>query len=512
MKRLLISACAVAVALAGAAAPTTGEEEKDSFPALEELEREVSRLVKESEGSVVSVIAHLKLEEILKGMGEEVRIAGEESDRARRVGSGVVFDDAGHIVTTAAVVAGATDIVIIPGGGGAKRRARIRGLDSYSGIAVLVPETIEGLKPVRMAESSAPVGALVTGFGNPAEDGPTYSFGFVSGTGIQEGPFRTGPFMKINAPTLPGAAGGPLFDTKGRLVGLLFGGGGPRRSVIKWKTRDGEEGEVDPETMALIESMHRRDAGGGNVSYAVPVETVRHVARQLIASGEVRRGWMGVSIETPEPGEVVLTRVAPKSPASKAGLATGDRVVAVDGKPLRSAEVLVERINRSAPGDVVKLSIAREEKRTDVVVSLEERPVAPQQAHEQQYRYQVMRRPAPLGVRIQEAEEPEIEKLPGVVAGAGLVILEVDESSRASQAGLSQGDILVEAMGMPLRTVGDLRTALSAQALFPMEVKLVRDGSIVLVTIPPPPAPPTPPIPPAPKRVPHPPRPRGNNN
>lgn len=506
MKRFLIVSCAAAVALAGAAAETTGEE-KDSFPALEELEREVSRLVKESERSVVSVVAHLKLEEILKGMGEEVRIAGEGSDRARRVGSGVVFDDAGHIVTTAAVVAGATDVVIIPGGGGAKRRARIRGLDPYSGIAVLAPETIDGLKPVRMAETSAPIGALVTGFGNPAEEGPNYSFGFVSGTGIQEGAFRTGPFMKINAPSLPGAAGGPLFDTKGRLVGLLFGGGGPRRSVIRWKTADGEEAAVDPETMALIESMHRRDAGGGNVSYAIPVETVRHVARQLIASGEVRRGWMGVSIETPEPGEVVLTRVVPKSPASKAGLATGDRVIALEGKPLQSAEILVERINRSAPGDVVRITIAREEKRSDIAVSLEERP-APHVQPREQYRYQYTRRPAPLGVRIQEAEEGEIEKIPGVIPGAGLVILEVDDSSRASQAGLFQGDILVEAMGMPLRTVSDLRSALSMQALFPMSVKLVREGSIIVVTIPPPPPPPEPA--PAAPRAPRPPRPRNN--
>ncbi len=504
MRRLLIAAGAAAVAFAGQA-PCLAAEEPDSFPKLEEVERDVSRLVKETEASVVSVNVRLKYEEILRGMGEEIRIAGKESDLARRVGSGIVLDAAGHIGTTAAVVLGATDIVIIPGGGGTKRSARIRGVDPFSGIAVLAPEQTDGLKAVRMAEEEAPVRALVIGLGNPAEEGPVYSLGFVSGTGVQEGPFRTGPFMKINAPTLPGAAGGPLFDTKGRLVGMLFGAGGPRRSVIRWTTH-GEDAD-DPESMALLESMHRRDAGGGNVSFAVPVDTLRHVTGQLIKWGEVRRGWMGVSIESPETGEVVLTRVTPASPAAKAGLATGDRVVALDGTTLRSAEVLVERIARSAPGDVVRLVIVRGERRTDATVALETRPEADPQSHARHVP-RVARRPI-LGVRIQPMEI-EAGEVPGVPPGVGLEVVEVDEASRASQAGLSEGDVMVEALGIALRSVADLRSVLSMQAAGQlMPVKIVREGEIIVVTIPPPPAPPSQ-APPAP-RAPRPPRqPRGN--
>lgn len=501
-KRLLIAACAAAIAFAGNVRSAAAEE-RDSFPALEELEREVSRLVKETEGSVVSIVARLNYEEILRGMGKEVRITGGKEELARRVGSGVVLDDAGHIVTTAAVVLGATDIVIIPGGGGAKRSAKIRGVDPYSGLAVLVPEQTEGLKPVRMAEKEAQVGALVTGFGNPAEAGPVYSFGFVSGTGIQEGPFRTGPFMKINAPTLPGAAGGPLFDTKGRLVGLLFGADAPRRSVIKW-TPHGQDAD-DPESIAMLESMHGRDAGGGSVSFAVPVDTLRHVTGQLIKWGEVRRGWMGVSIESPGPGEVVLTRVVRASPAAKAGLVTGDRVVAVDGTPLRTAEVLVERIARSAPGDVVRLAIVRAERRSDVVISLEARP---EPAEQPLPRHTAIRRPT-LGVRIEQAEL-ENGEVPGVPPGVGLEVLEVTDSSRAAQAGLSEGDVLVEALGIPLRSVTDLRNALSMQGVGQlMPVKILRNGTIMVVTIPPPPAPPAPA--PVPRRAPRPPRPQGHN-
>ncbi len=471
------------------ASPGHAEETPREFPAMAALEAEMTRLVEASRGSVVSVVARVGLEEILSDLGDDVRIQGPGIDGARRIGSGVVLDAEGHILTTATVVHGAREILVVPHNGH-RRKAILRAMDPDSGIALLTVDRAAGLKPILLAPDGAlPVGSLVTTFALSGGT-PDYSLGFVSGHGVQEGPFRSGTFLRVNALTLPGSAGGPVLDTRGRLVGIVFGARGPREPLIEWESHEeGDEGTV------VLETLHRQGAAGSAISYAIPVETIRHVADQLIRWGEVRRGWLGVTIESPEPGDVRLTRVVENSPASGAGLRVGDRVLAVDGEPIPSAEILVARIARSSPGDRIRITVARkDDRRQEITVPLGERRVDPPAPRPWHHHERHVARPR-LGVRLQPAGRGD---------EAGLLVLDVDEGSRARAADLRKGDVLIEATGRPLRGVGDLRRALMSQpADRVLEMTILREGQRIRVKVPPPPPPPEAPgapPPPSPRR------------
>ena len=193
------SAPAILAATPDAPAAPTARSDSAEFPALEAVEREVARLVESARPSVVTIIVRSRLAPLLGALGGEVRIEGDTGDGgpiARRIGSGIVIDADGHIATLATLVSGATDVMVIPSKG-EKIRARVLGTDDYSGLAVLdLGEAGRGpwLKSVVFADSDAlKVGSLVTAFSSPSghpDAAPVYSFGFVSGMGVSEGPAR----------------------------------------------------------------------------------------------------------------------------------------------------------------------------------------------------------------------------------------------------------------------------------------------------------------------------------
>ncbi|MFQ5701797.1 MAG: PDZ domain-containing protein [Acidobacteriota bacterium] len=503
--RAALLAGLLAVALAWPAPIAAGErkrpsapvasEETERFPALEALERELTRLVASAEPSVVAVIARSRLDELLAGLGEDIQIRDVARRIARRTGSGVVLDRKGHIVTIASVVSGASKIIIVPRSGD-KQPARLLGLDSYSGLAVLAVDRPDDLEPITIAPvDDVNVGSIVVALGCAHADGPQYSVGTVSGTGFQQGPSRRGRFLRLNAYTAPGAAGGPVLDAKGYLVGLLFGARAPRRSVVRWDPRPDSPGEEEAELVQLraLKSLYSPGSAGGEVSYAVPAATVRDVTRQIIASGSVRRGWLGVTIESPEPGEVALTHVVAGGPAGNAGLRAGDRITAVDEQPLESAEALVETIAHLPPGSSVRLRILRDGETMTVPVVLGSRDDSPAR-RPPRWAPRLHRRPH-LGVRIRTLDDGTRARW-GVPHGLGLVVVSVQDDSRAQMAGLAEGDLLIEAEGIPMRVIGDLRMALIRQKPSrPMEIKILREGRPIVLSLPPPPDPPRPPAP-----------------
>ena len=279
------------------------------------------------------------------------------------VGSGFVYDEAGHIVTNYHVVEGA-ETVTVTFSDGTEREATVVGTDPSTDLAVIKVDAPAGaLEPLALADSgSLEVGDLVVAIGSPYGLEGTVTAGIVSALGRQiqapNGATISGA-IQTDAAINQGNSGGPLLDAAGRVVGVN----------------------------AQIES-----GNGGNVGlgFAVPGSTVRSVASQLVKGEQVEHAYLGVQIETvpanvaeelggPERSAVAITEVTPGSPAAKAGLRAGDGaartlVTAVDGKPVESAADLQAAIAAKESGDEVELTVVRDGSERSLSVMLGSRP------------------------------------------------------------------------------------------------------------------------------------------
>lgn len=252
-------------------------------------------------------------------------------------GSGVVVDALrGYVLTNNHVVEG-TSAVQITTKDGRQFSAKVIGRDPPTDVAVLQVQNPTGLKALSFGDSDAlEVGDFVLAIGNPFGLGQTVTSGLVSALG------RTGlgkqgyeDFIQTDAAINPGNSGGALVSLRGELVGI--------NSAI-----------ISP--------------AGGNVGigFAIPVNMARKVMEQIIASGRVERGRIGVSLKDIHPSVnkgtnqgAVIAEIAPDSPAEKAGLRKGDIVTAVNERPIRTAAQLRNTIGLARVGDDVKLTLLR---------------------------------------------------------------------------------------------------------------------------------------------------------
>ncbi|WP_242465106.1 trypsin-like peptidase domain-containing protein [Rhodospirillum rubrum] len=275
---------------------------------------------------------------------------GAESPRERTVvsaGSGVIVDAArGTILTNHHVIDGAEDITVTL----KDRRvlkATLLGSDPGTDIAVLRVKA-DRLTALHLADSDrAQVGDLTIAIGNPFGLGQTVTTGVISAKG-RSGVIPDGyeDFLQTDASINPGNSGGALVNSRGDLVGI---------------------------NTAILSS------GGGNVGigFAIPSNIARAVMEQILKDGTVRRGHLGVSIQTvspvvaeslglPRAAGVIIAAVERGSTAEKVGLRTGDVILAVDGRPSETAEVLRRQIGLAQIGDRVRLTVMREGKSFDL--------------------------------------------------------------------------------------------------------------------------------------------------
>jgi Do/DeqQ family serine protease len=263
-----------------------------------------------------------------------------EERETQATGSGVIVDAArGYVLSNAHVVENATTIEVTTKD---NRRfpAKLIGRDAETDVAVLQIAT-QNLTAVPMGDSDRlQVGDFVLAIGNPFGLGQTVTSGIVSALG------RSGlgiegyeDFIQTDASINPGNSGGPLVNLNGQVVGI---------------------------NTAILAP------GGGNIGigFAVPISMARRVMEELIRSGEVKRGRIGVEIQdlTPDIAQAmntqhttgaIIRRVEQGSPADRAGLRSGDLVVAVNGTPVRSGTQLRNMIGLSRIGDEVTLTVAR---------------------------------------------------------------------------------------------------------------------------------------------------------
>lgn len=231
--------------------------------------------------------------------------------------------------------------------------ARVIGADPESDLAVLRINA-KGLQPITLAQpSSVQVGDIVLAVGDPFGVGQTVTQGIVSATGRNRVGINTFEnFIQTDAAINPGNSGGALVDTSGHLVGINT-------------------------------AIFSKSGGSQGIGFAIPVSLAKEVMEQIITTGKVRRGWLGVGTrdvalaESPaESAGAALMQVQPGGPADEAGLRAGDIVVAINGKKIADSNDLINQTTALKPGTRAEFSVRRGSELKKISVLLGERPAA----------------------------------------------------------------------------------------------------------------------------------------
>jgi len=372
----------------------------------------------------------------------------------RSLGSGVIVDPSGLVVTNYHVIEGADEIRIALND---KREyeAEVLLRDQRTDLAILRirPEAKETFAALDLGNSDElAVGDLVLAIGDPFGVGQTVTQGIVSAlartqVGVSDYQF----FIQTDAAINPGNSGGALVDMAGRLVGINS-------------------------------AIYSRSGGSHGVGFAIPVNMVRVVVEQAKSGGtSVRRPWLGArlqrvtpeiaeSLGLPRPSGALVRSVTPGSPADKAGLKVGDLVVAVEGQGVEDPESLNYRLATRPIGSRAALGLNRGGRSVSVVVLLE---VAPETVPREQL---LLRGRSPFaGATVVNLSPAVAEELRVDNDSGGVAVYDVDESSPAAGAGFKPGDVIVEVNNEKVRTTRELDT-LTAGPLRMWRVTISRGG------------------------------------
>jgi len=275
--------------------------------------------------------------------------------RQSGLGSGVIVSADGYILTNNHVVENMDEIEVATNDG-RYYRARIVGTDPETDLAVLHVKAEGKLPAVTFAPTeSLRVGDVVLAIGNPFGVGQTVTHGIVSALGRSQLGINTFEnFIQTDAAVNPGNSGGALTDSSGNLVGINT-------------------------------AIYSRSGGSLGIGFAIPVSTARNVMEQIIQTGTVTRGWIGVEAQeiTPELAEsfglpdtdgALIAGVMRGSPADTAGIRPGDILLAVDDKPVKDPAVMLDLIAALKPGETVAFRLRREKTPVDTSVRIGKRP------------------------------------------------------------------------------------------------------------------------------------------
>ena len=279
---------------------------------------------------------------------------GEQRQRPASLGSGVIVNAEGFIVTNAHVVDAAAQIEVALSDG-RRAPATVVGSDPDTDLAVIKAD-LGNLPAISIGDTSkVRVGDVVLAIGNPFGVGQTVTMGIVSALGrSQLGVSAFENFVQTDAAINPGNSGGALIDIQGNLIGI--------NTVI-----------------------FSRSGGSQGIGFAIPAETVREVMSQLIAYGKVVRGWLGVetqdltrtlaeSFGIGPAGGALIAGVVRGGPAEEGGMRPGDVVVAIEGKPVGDSSALLNAVAALKPGSSAAVTLVRERKELKVTVKVGTRP------------------------------------------------------------------------------------------------------------------------------------------
>jgi serine protease Do len=366
-----------------------------------------------------------------------------DRERARKeqsLGSGVIISPDGYILTANHVVEGADEVKVAIDDGKKEYTAKVIGTDPPTDVAILKINATD-LSAITLADSDQlEVGDIVLAIGNPFGVGQTVTMGIVSALGRNGLPgFNLyQDFIQTDAAINPGNSGGALVDAEGRLVGINTG----------------------------IESSTRGNQG---IGFAVPINIARHVMERLISGGKVTRGYLGIKLQDinaglaeqfnlPDQNGALVDDVLPDTPAAKAGIKSGDVLIAFNGKSVTDSESLMLAVSECAPGASATVELLRNGHAQTVAVTLGELPADAMQNQNDQNNSNSdnnSTRDTLNGVTVENLSSQLREelKIPNSIQGA--IVTDVDQDSNSAEAGLQRGDVIVEINRQPVSDADD---------------------------------------------------------
>ncbi len=383
--------------------------------------------------------------------------------RVQGVGSGVIVNSNGYILTNHHVVDGALEIKVELSD---KRTytAKLVGSDKPSDLAVLKIEATS-LPTLSLGDSDrVRVGDFVLAVGNPLGIGQTVTSGIVSAkgraTGLSDGSFED--FLQTDAAINRGNSGGALVNTTGELIGI--------NSQI-----------VSP--------------SGGNIGigFAIPSNMAKAVMDQLLKTGKVRRGMLGVTIQSvdadlaaslnmPAARGAIVTSVSPNGPAEKAGLKRGDVITAVNGQEIADTNNLRNVVASMPPGSQVSVAALRDGSEQKFSVALAELPdrVTPDAEDTEDTQTTGNQK---FGLSLQPLTSETASRFGLEASDTGLVVTKIDPNGAAASAGIRQGDLIQEINRRPVRSVIDFTAAMQQSGARPALVLLKRRDQVIYLTL-----------------------------
>ncbi|MEM8954051.1 MAG: DegQ family serine endoprotease [Verrucomicrobiota bacterium] len=341
------------------------------------------------------------------------------------LGSGVILSADGYVLTNNHVVASA-DKIKVRLSDGDEHVAELIATDPASDLAVIKIEATD-LPAATLGDSSTlRAGDFVLAIGSPFGLTHTVTSGIVSAIGRNNLDI-TGyeNFIQTDASINPGNSGGALIDSKGRVVGINT-------------------------------AIFSRSGGNVGIGFAIPVNMAIDIAGELIDTGEISRGYLGISMGplTEELAEaldvkaegVVVNDVMPKTPAARAGFEAGDVIVAVDGELIENSAELRFLVGGTSPGEEVDFKVRRGDKEMTLTAEIAEIPenMLSAAAGPQKSESDVIEDGSLAGVRLGTLDSETRERLELAKSVKGVVVLEVTPDSKAAEAGLQPGNVITE--------------------------------------------------------------------
>ncbi len=360
------------------------------------------------------------------------------------LGSGIIIDKSGIVVTNNHVVAEANEILVTLNGKKTDIRAKVIGLDPKTDLAVLKLENTQDLpEPAQWADSkSVEVGDWAIAIGSPFALGQSVTVGIVSAIGGRNslalgGTEYGGDLVQTDAAINPGNSGGPLCDLDGKVIGVNT-------------------------------AIYTRSGGYMGIGFAIPADLAKEVTGKLAKDGKIVRGWLGVYIQpldeelAKELGVkqgVGVHEVIEDSPAAKAGLRAGDVITSVNGKEVVEVTALQKLISSFKPGEKVEMKVVSysDKKTRGITVLIGELPDSES---------------APVGSSPKENTPDKLGLIVGTAKGKpGILIEAIQPGSFAEQVGLEVGDVLVTINRKKLDSVAGYRKLLDSSKRIYLEVK-----------------------------------------
>lgn len=370
------------------------------------------------------------------------------------LGSGILIDPAGYIITNNHIVENA-DTVYVQFFDGSEQAARIVGKDSFTDLAVIKVDRVEGMQAARFGDSeSLRVGDWVVAIGSPSGLDWTVTAGIVSAKHRSnlEGwpPAGFEDFIQTDAPINPGNSGGPLLDLDGRVVGI--------NSMI-YSYSQGSEG----------------------IGFAIPSALVKSIAASIIDSGKVVRGDLGIyfkdltmstarDLKLPAGTHgALVSEVLPEGPAALAGMKAGDIIQAVDEFVVPSSLMLQKAVSAAKPGQAMSLDVLRQGGSLRLEARIEDQAVLLARAAERPSLFI-------LGIKVENLDATTATRL-GIERVSGVVVTDVLEGSPANNAHLDVDDVILGIGNVEVTDTEEFVSHLNEALKAPTLVLLLRDNS-----------------------------------